>query len=72
MKYVLYVGENCHQCKEVSDFLEKHKISFRKVNVDLEEEQPPIRLFAFPALFEGGELLKYGTDIIEFVQQKIL
>jgi len=70
MSYTLYVGENCHQCQIVLSYMEKEEICHKKVNVDLDNEEPPIDLFAFPALFQGNELIKYGTDIIAYFQKK--
>lgn len=70
MNYILYVGENCHQCQIVTDFLDREEILHKKINVDLDNEDPPIDLFAFPALFENNELIKYGTDIITYFQKK--
>ena len=71
MTYILYVGENCHQCQTVINFLDSNRLSYKKVNVDLDSEEPPIELFAFPALFEDQVLVKYGTDIITYVQKKV-
>ena len=70
MSYTLYVAENCHQCGEVMAYMDRKEVSFRKVNVDLTEERPPIQIFAFPALFEENELLGYGTDIISYFMKK--
>lgn len=69
MAYTLYIGENCHQCDDVVSFLENEKIEFRKVNVDLSNEKPPIKLFAFPALFKDGILIKYGSDIMNYFKK---
>ena len=70
MTYTLYVGENCHQCQTVIDFLQREGVEYTKVNVDLDQEKPPIELFAFPALFLNQELIKYGTDIITYFNKK--
>lgn len=70
MSYNLYIAENCHQCKEVTDFLEEENVELNKINVDQGGEAPPIQLFAFPALFRDGILLHYGTDIIKHFKKK--
>lgn len=71
MKYTLFTGDNCHQCAHIITYLEKREIQFRLINVDHSEEPPPIKIYAFPALFEGDELIGYGTDIKEYLSKKI-
>ncbi len=68
--YTLFTANNCHQCTQVETFLTKNNVVFRKVNVDVSEERPPIQIFAFPALFIGEQLLGYGTDINDYVKKK--
>ncbi len=71
MSYTLYIGENCHQCGDVISFLERKGIDFQKINVDKGGEMPPVRIFAFPALFEGEELISYGSDIKSYFIKKL-
>ena len=70
MSYTLFVAENCHQCGDVISFLDKKEVVYRKVNVDLTGEEPPVKIYAFPALFEDDELLCYGTDIMTYFIKK--
>lgn len=70
MKYTLYIGENCHQCARVIAYINEKEISCKVINVDLEEASPPIPIFAFPALFEDENLLRYGSDIITFLDEQ--
>lgn len=67
MTYTLYVGENCHQCADIIHFLNEKKIDYTAVNVDLTDKPPPIKLFAFPALFGDESLICYGSDIKNYV-----
>ncbi len=71
MIYTPFTGDNCHQCSHVITYMEKRKIEFRLVNIDQSGEEPPVQIFAFPALFEGNELIGYGTDIKEYFAKKI-
>ncbi|MEQ8624074.1 MAG: hypothetical protein RJQ00_04440 [Vicingaceae bacterium] len=71
MTYTLYIAENCHQCAEVVNFMNDNKISYNSINVDLTNQQPPFKLFAFPALFNDETLLCYGTDIKSFLSEKV-
>lgn len=66
MIHKLYVAENCHQCQEVIDGLKELNIDLQIENVDKGGEKPPIDVFAFPALFKGEILLRYGSDILEY------
>ena len=72
MKYTLYIGENCHQCSRVLEFMTKSGCSFNTINVDLDGLNPPIPIFAYPALFENQQLLRYGSDIISYLKEKNL
>lgn len=65
MNYILYTGNDCHQCKEVVDFLAASNIVYKEINIDQDGRKPPIDLFVFPALFKDDELIAYGIDIIE-------
>ena len=71
MSYILYVGENCHQCADVLRFISDFGIEVKVINVDLTDQKPPIDLFAFPALFEEKILLCYGSDIKAYLSKKI-
>lgn len=65
MDYTLYTGNNCHQCKQVIDFLNSKNVSYEEINIDEEDKKPPVELFIFPALFKHNDLIAYGVDIIE-------
>lgn len=69
MIYTLYVAENCHQCQEVVDGLKEMNIELQINNVDTGDSQPPIDVFAFPALFKDDILLRYGSDILTYYQK---
>ena len=69
MIYTLYVAENCHQCQEVVDGLKEMNIELQINNVDTGDPQPPIDVFAFPALFKDDILLRYGSDILTYYQK---
>lgn len=64
MGYVVYTGNDCHDCDVVVKAMKKHKIKFREVQVDRDGIEPPIDVFIRPALFEEDQLLAYGRDIL--------
>ena len=67
MIYTLYVGENCHQCADVIYFMNENKVEYTAINVDLTDKKPPIKLFAYPALFRDETLICYGSDIKNYL-----
>jgi hypothetical protein len=69
MIYNIYIAEDCHQCQEVIDGINELDLEINFINVDLEDKKPPIDVFAFPALFKGDVLLRYGSDIIEYLKK---
>lgn len=69
MKYQIYIGEGCHDCDEVLDWLRANKIKATVIDLDQSKEEPPIPVFARPALFENQELKAYGLDIIEYLKK---
>lgn len=61
---IIYVGKNCHDCKEVIETINKHKALFEVNDIDKSCKKPPIPLFVFPSLFKDEKLIAYGFDII--------
>ena len=68
MKYQLFIGEDCHQCQEVIDEIKEQEIEVDIINIDQSQERPPINVFAYPVLFQGQVLLRYGSDIITYLK----
>ncbi|MBD79552.1 MAG: hypothetical protein CL840_11595 [Crocinitomicaceae bacterium] len=70
MKYELYVGENCHDCKKVCRTIVEMRLDIPVKNID-KGEIPPIDLFIFPALITtDGDLKAYGMDIVHFLKDQ--
>ncbi|MGB0390348.1 MAG: hypothetical protein ACPGD5_02190 [Salibacteraceae bacterium] len=68
MKYTLYVGENCHDCKKVCKTIVEQRLDIPVKNLD-KGDAPPFDLFILPAIVnEKGDLKAYGTDIIAFIK----
>lgn len=66
-EYTLYVAENCHDCAALLEQLKGAKQTFHLVNVDQQKENPPVSIFAFPALFKNDTLVAYGMDILKIL-----
>jgi len=67
-RYTLYLANNCHQCSEVLDYVQRKKIDCLVINVDDEGDSTPVKVFIYPVLFQNDKLLAYGYDIIEHFQ----
>ena len=68
MNYILYVGENCHDCQKVCKTIIEMQLDIPILNID-EGNKPPIDLYIFPALItDDGSLKAYGLDIVEFLK----
>ena len=67
--YILYYRKLCHDCDKVKSVLEKNKIAFNYLDCEEKDSAPPVPIFATPALFVKGELVAYGTDIIQFINK---
>lgn len=71
MKYTLYVGENCHDCKKVCKTIVELRFDITVKNLDKGAE-PPFDLFILPAIVnEKGDLKAYGVDIIDFIKNPV-
>lgn len=68
-EYVLYYRALCHDCEKVKSYMVKKNISFNYLDCELKENQPPLPIFATPALFKGNELLAYGADVITYFEK---
>ena len=72
MSYILYLGNNCHDCDRVIEELVKLNFHFDSHNVDEGGQEPPIYMHAFPCMFKDGELVAIGDDIIQYATKQVL
>ena len=72
MSYIVYTGDDCHDCQTVADFIKKHNLEVSISNIDTETVEPPVDIFARPALFRDGDLKAYGVDIIDYLERHLL
>jgi glutaredoxin len=68
-EYILYYRELCHDCDKVKDYMSDNKIDFNYFDCENKATEPPIPIFATPALFKNEELLAYGTDVIAYFEK---
>jgi len=71
MTYRVYIGTGCHDCDKVLNWLQEKNITVEVHDLDKDANaNPPIDVFARPALFEDDSLKAYGMDIIDFFKKK--
>lgn len=68
-QFNLYYRKLCHDCDIVKAFMEGENISFSYIDCEEKGAEPPIPIFATPALFKENELIAYGTDIIQYFEK---
>lgn len=68
-QYTLYVSNDCAQCGDVHDYIERKSIECLVVNVDDEGDSPPVKVKMYPVLFLDQRIMAYGLDIIEHFQR---
>ncbi len=72
MNLTLFIAENCHECEQVVSEVKAMGLEIAIHNVDRSEEKPPIKTFAYPALFKGELLIAYGSDILNYLNRKVV
>lgn len=70
MIYTMFIGDNCHECQDVQKELKQLNVELTVFNVDQDAVEPPISIFAYPALFKGEHLIAYGSDIVRYLKKK--
>lgn len=68
-EFNLYYRKLCHDCESVKAFMEDKNISFSYIDCEEKGSEPPLPIFATPALFKEDELLAYGVDIIQYFKK---
>ncbi|MGD1845568.1 MAG: glutaredoxin domain-containing protein [Salibacteraceae bacterium] len=64
MSYIVYTGNDCHDCDLVVEGLKANNIDFRVIQIDQEQVETPVGIFVRPALFKDERLIAYGADIL--------
>lgn len=68
MNYIVYICNHCTGCAKVIEYMKSEDINCRVVNVDTDNEAPPIDLMIFPALLSNDKLMAYGEDIMGYLK----
>jgi hypothetical protein len=72
MKYVLYIGEGCHDCHIVQGFIKENALDVEIVDVDKLETPLVFDVFVRPALMRDDTLVAYGLDVISHLRDKVM
>ncbi|MGB0390779.1 MAG: hypothetical protein ACPGRC_06360 [Salibacteraceae bacterium] len=72
MKYVLYIGEGCHDCHLVQEFIKGNSLDVEIIDVDTTKDKPAFDIFVRPALMRNDTLVAYGLDVIDHLKRKVM
>jgi glutaredoxin len=71
-EFIIYTGENCHDCDKVLGQLDELHIEVEVVNIDKGEKKPEVDLFVMPALLANNRDIKaYGVDIVKYLKRSL-
>ena len=72
MKYIVYIGEGCHDCHLVQEFISENSLDVEIIDVDKAEVKPSFDIFVRPALMRNDTLVAYGLDVIDHLKAKVM
>lgn len=72
MKYVLYIGEGCHDCHIVQGFIKENALNVDIIDVDKLEKPLAFDIFVRPALMRDDTLVAYGLDVIDHLNKVMI
>jgi hypothetical protein len=67
--YVLYVGNNCSSCNNLTRFIKENNINIFSINIDEEDYNLSFSLMIIPALVKDEKLIGYGPDIMKHLER---
>ncbi len=71
-KYTLYIGDDCHDCHIVQDFIATHSLDVEIIDADQAEDKPAFDIFVRPALMRSDTLVAYGLDVVDHLKDKVM
>lgn len=66
MSYTVFIGDDCHECDEVVEYMKANKPNVPIYNLDRDDKKPPLNIYVRPTLFKDEEVIAYGSDIIKY------
>jgi hypothetical protein len=72
MKYVLYIGEGCHDCHIVQGFIKENTLDVEIIDADEAGDRLQFDIFVRPALMRDDTLVAYGLDVIDHLKNKVM
>lgn len=70
MSYTIFIGDDCHECDEVVEYMSANHPEVPVYNLDRDPERPPSHIYVRPTLFKDKDLVAYGSDIIRYFKDK--
>lgn len=71
-KYTLYIGDDCHDCHIVQEFIATHSLDVKIIDADQAEVKPVFDIFVRPALMRSDTLVAYGLDVVDHLKNKVM
>jgi len=72
MKHVLYIGEGCHDCHIVQEFIAENNLDIEIIDADEAGDRLSFDIFVRPALMRDDTLVGYGLDVIEYLKERVM
>jgi len=72
MKYVLFIGEGCHDCHIVQGFIKENNLDVEVIDADKAGDRLSFDIFVRPSLMRNDTLVAYGIDVIEHLEKKVV
>lgn len=69
MSYTVYIGDDCHECDEVVEYIKANQPDIPIYNLDHDDKVPPQKIYVRPTLFKGNDVIAYGGDIIRYFKK---
>lgn len=72
MKHTLYIGEDCHDCSIVVDFIKENKLDIEIIHADEAADKLTFDIFVRPALMRDDSIVGYGVDVVDYIKEKVM
>ena len=71
-KYTLFIGNDCHDCHIVQEFIATHSLDVEIIDADEADLQLPFDIFVRPALLRNDTVVAYGLDVVDHLKDKVM
>lgn len=72
MKHILYIGEGCHDCHIVQNFIKENNLDIEIIDADKAGDRLQFDIFVRPALMRDDTLVGYGLDVVDYLKRNVM